>query len=346
MDYARFNYVAQPEDSVTQNGLFPRIGDYDKWAIEWGYRWFPGFKTDAEEKAFLNKWVIDNTGRNKRLLFGTETSAFDPRYQNEDLGDNAMLAGTYGIKNLKRILPNLLQWTAEPDEDYRNAKTMYGEILSQYNRYLGHVVKNIGGIYQTPRVNGENGKVLEFVSRSTQREAMRFLHQQLFTTPTWLIDKKLFVMTGAGDMSGISAAQSSVLNRLLSNPVLTQLLFAESFDEKAAYTSREMLTDLKNACWTELTTNNPIDIYRRSLQKIYAERLINLVKPPAPQSSQGRTDNVPGLNKTNDALSLIRGHIKVLLTGIRTAIANTGDPDTKLHLLDLQDRLKAALQSE
>src|SRR5690606_33293098 len=149
MDYARFNYVAQPEDNISQVGLFPRIGDYDNWAIEWGYRLFPQYKDSASEKGYLNKWVIEKL-KNKRLWFGTESNPDDPRSQNEDLGDDAIKASGYGIKNLKRILPNLHAYTYEPNEDFRNLGSMYNEVVTQFRRYMGHVAKNVAGVYETP----------------------------------------------------------------------------------------------------------------------------------------------------------------------------------------------------
>lgn len=110
MDYARFNYVAQPEDNISDKGLYPRIGDYDNWAIDWGYRLFPQYKNAEDEKGYLNKWVIEKL-KDKRLWFGTETNPDDPRSQSEQVGDDAMKGSMYGIKNLQRILPNLVEWT-------------------------------------------------------------------------------------------------------------------------------------------------------------------------------------------------------------------------------------------
>src|SRR5688572_5071809 len=180
MDYARFNYVAQPEDNISQAGLFPRIGDYDKWAIEWGYRLFPQFKDPQAEKAHLNKWVIEKLS-NKRLWYGTQLNADDPRSQNEDIGDDAMKAGMYGIRNLQRILPNLLEWTREANEDYANLGSMYSHLTGQFSRYMGHVVKNIGGIMETPRTVEEEGAVYEIVPENKQREAVDFLNKHLFS---------------------------------------------------------------------------------------------------------------------------------------------------------------------
>jgi hypothetical protein len=343
MDYARFNYVAQPEDSISEKGLFPRIGDYDKWAIEWGYRWFPESKTPEQEKPVLNKWIVEQLGKNKRLFFGTESDFNDPREQNEDLGDNAMKASSYGIKNLKRILPNLLEWTKAPNEGYENAKKMYMEVVSQFSRYVGHVTKNIAGITTTYKVIEQPGPSAEFVSRATQQEAMQFLQQQLFTTPTWLIDKKLFALTGAGDMNMIASLQSPVLNSLLSGSTIDKLLQFEAYDPAKAYTATAMLNDLKKGIWGELADARSIDVYRRNLQKLYVEKLTSLVKPVAPSASPIPIMQAPGLSRTNDAGSIVKGHMKALAAEIKKVLPVVKDTETRWHLQDVHDRLMNAL---
>ncbi len=337
MDYARFNYVAQPEDNISEKGILPRIGEYDKWAIEWGYRWFPEFKSTEEEKTFFNKWIIEKTAKNKYLWFGTESDANDPRCQNEDLGNNAMKAGSYGIKNLQRIVPNLLSWTREPNEGYTNTKLMYSALVAQFSRYLGHVVKNIGGIYTTPGVVEDGNAVIEFVPKATQKEAMQFLQKQLFKTPYWLLDKKMFVLTGAGDMNTILSLQDQVLSRLIGSNTISKLLQSESFDAAKAYTATEMLNDLKKGIWSELVTHTPTDIYRRNLQKNYVEKLVALVNPPVTASGGA------GLSKTNDALSIVKNHAGNLAFEIRKALPMINHTATKIHLTDLLDRLKRAL---
>jgi hypothetical protein len=344
MDYARFNYVAQPEDNISEKGLFPRIGEYDKWAIEWGYRWFPDAATPEAEKPVLNKWVIERLKDNKHLWFGTETDASDPRGQNEDLGDNAMKASAYGIKNLKRILPNLLEWTKEANEDYTNARTLYSEVVNQFGRYMGHVTKNIGGVTTTPRMVEEGGLVYEFVPEAAQKEAMAFLRQQLFTTPTWLLDKKLQALAGAGNLNTIANLQQSVLNRLLSNNTLDKLIQFEAFDAQKAYTAAEMLSDLKKSVWSELATRGPIDIYRRNLQKIYVEKLVSLVDPAERPAASGPMKQTTCISKTNDALSLLKGQVRSLSTEIRHALPLVKDSATQLHLQDVRERLEKALK--
>ena len=191
MDYARFNYVAQPEDNISPAGLYPRIGAYDEWAIVWGYKPIAGTKDEEEDKKVLNKWTIDNLSANPRLWFGGEGFNFDPRSQTEDLGDNSMKASEYGIKNLKRILPNLPEWTREEADKYDNLEEMYGELIVQFGRYMNHVAKNVGGIYETFKSVEQPGDVYEVTPKALQKDAVSFLARQLFQTPDWLLNKDI-----------------------------------------------------------------------------------------------------------------------------------------------------------
>jgi hypothetical protein len=178
MDYARFNYVAQPEDNISPKGLTARIGDYDMWAIEWGYRYMPDQKTAEAETPFLNKMVMERL-KDKRLWFGTESDPDDPRGQSEDLGDNAMKASAYGIKNLQRIIVKLPEWTKEANKDYTSLGQMYGTLVGQFSRYMGHVSKNIGGVQTTPKMQEEGGVIVEFTSKAKQKEAMQFFAEPI-----------------------------------------------------------------------------------------------------------------------------------------------------------------------
>ncbi len=348
MDYARFNYVAQPEDKVGDAGMFPHIGEYDKWAIEWAYRWLPQFKTAKEETPYLNKLVSDRLAKNPRLIFGTESDPNDPRNQNEDLGDNSMTASAYGIKNLKRIMPNIMEWTKTPDEGYTNATTIYGQVVGQFGRYMGHVTKNIAGIYTTPSMVEQATPIISFVPKAKQKEAVRFLQAQLFTTPTWLMDKKLYSFIGTGDMKTIASLQNAQLSRLISTSTISKLLDFEAYSPAQAYTATELFNDLKSGIFSELKTGKSIDIYRRNLQKMYAEKMIAILKP----SNQGAAGAMaaafggsagPNINAM-DHLSIVKGHVRGLLADIRTALPKTTDPASKLHLQDVSDRLKEALE--
>jgi len=347
MDYARFNYVAQPEDNITEKGLFPRIGDYDKWAIEWGYRWYPQYKTAEEETPFLNNLVIERLSANKRLWFGTEVNPDDPRSQNEDLGDNAMKAGAYGIKNLQRILPNLMSWTKVSTEDYSNLNTLYNEVVIQYGRYMGHAAKNIGGIYETPKSVEQQGSVYEYVPKATQKEAMEFLQKQLFTTPTWLINNDVFSRIGQNAVNTIGARQEVILSRLLSNTTFAKLIQAEAANGNAAYSLVDMLSDLKTGIWSELASKKPIDVYRRNLQKSFVERIGTIINPaPSPLGSFGgiTISFGPSIDaKKSDIISVLKGTLRQLRSEITATLPTTTDRMTRYHLQDVSERITQIL---
>lgn len=345
MDYARFNYVAQPEDGITAKGIFPRIGDYDKWAIEWGYRWMPEFKTAEEERTYMNQWIIKSLRQNNRLLFGTEQDHNDPRFQNEDLGDNAMKAGAYGIKNLKRIVPNLMEWTKAANEDYSNAGGMYREVVNQFTRYVGHVIKNIGGITTTPKAIEEQGSVTAFVPKVRQKEAMAFLQQHVMATPTWLIDKKLASVTRADYINGIASVQQAVVGNLISESTFNKLLQFEAAEGNNAYTVSEMMTDLRKGIWKELYSRQPVDMYRRNQQQMHAERLIAFIKP-APAAPGGRSFGPVISAKNSDMLSIAKGQTRTLAAEIHAALPAVKDPTTRLHLKDVLERLEDALKKD
>jgi hypothetical protein len=350
MDYARFNYVAQPEDNVTRSGLFPRIGDYDKWAIEWGYRWMPDYKTAEAEVPVLQKLTTERL-KNKRNWFGTETNPDDPRSQNEDLGNDAMKASGYGIKNLQRIVPSLINWTKQPNESYDGLDEMYNQVQTQFGRYMGHVAKNIGGIYETPKMSEQDGAVYEFTPKSTQKEAMAFLNQQLFTTPTWLINNDIFSRTGTNPQVVIANRQEAILNRIISSSTMTKLFEAEAAIGNSAYKATEVMDDLRRAIFSEVYNRKATDVYRRNLQKMFVERIITLLPGGAAPLSLGGLGITlqisPSLNiKNTDAYSILKGTLRTLRNDIKLALPLTTDNMTKLHLQDLSDRITDVLENK
>lgn len=348
MDYARFNYVAQPEDNISEKGLFPRIGEYDKWAIEWGYRWFPEASTPEDEIAILNKMTIEKL-KDKRYWFGTENNSDDPRSQNEDLGDNAMKAGAYGIKNLQRIVPQLTEWTKEPNKDYENLSELYTEVTMQFGRYMGHVTKNIGGIYETPKTVEQQGSVYEYVPKPIQKEAMRFLNKQLFSTPQWLINNDILNKIGNTGIAVISARQEAVLSRLISTATINKLLSMEAELNTNAYKAADMLDDLKKGIWGELAERKAIDIYRRNLQKSYVERVGQIVSPASTPSFGGIFISIgaPAAmtdTKKSDIISVLKANLRALRAEIKTAYPAIADKMTKYHLQDVADRIDRILE--
>lgn len=351
MDYARFNYVAQPEDNISSKGLYPRIGDYDKWAIEWGYKYFPETKNAQQEVPILNKMTIESA-KNRRLWFGTETNPDDPHSQNEDLSDNAMKASTYGIKNLKVILTNLPEWTKEPADGYGNLENMYSQLTTQFGRYMGHVAKNIGGIYENPKTVEQAGSVYERTPAATQKEAMTFLDTQLFKTPTWLLNKPILDNISQDGLEVVGRLQNTTVNRILSTSTLTKLISAEALDGASAYKITDLFSDLNGSIFTELKSSQPIDVYRRNLQKLYVDKLISIVKPaPMPTAVNailaGRGGSAQsGLTASqSDVMSVVKGQLRELDTTIKAG-AGAATGLNKYHLQDLSDRIEDALDAK
>lgn len=330
MDYARFNYVAQPEDNITEKGIFPRIGAYDKWAIEWGYRVLPEHISAEEETRILNQMIVDKTKMGPEYSWGIErvadvpTSLLDPRNQNEDLGDDNMLASSYGIKNLKRILPNVLNWTLNPGDSYVKAGEMYQEIVAQYKRYMFHVGMNIGGLMTDPKTADQHGPVYTAVPKEKQKRAMAFLQKELFQTPYWLMDKKMYSLT-ATDFTGVEAVQKDMLKGLMDLKQVQQFRSMELFSGDKAYSTAEILEDLKQGIFSELSTSSKITLNRRNVQRAYLLNLIALYRA--------------GLATDMDVTSIVKQQAKKLAASLKGASVVMKDKDSKSHLLDLYDRI-------
>ncbi|MFN3772955.1 MAG: zinc-dependent metalloprotease [Cloacibacterium normanense] len=338
MDYARFNYVAQPEDNVGEAGLMPRIGDYDDWAIEWGYRRFYNYNSPEKEKAHLNKWVMEKL-QNPRLWFGTETNPYDPRSQSEQVGDNPMLAGKYGVKNLQRIMENIEAWSTKPNEDYSSLNNRFTQVSGQFARYLGHVSKYIGGVKETPKMVEQKGAIYELVSKSEQKEALKFLSENVFTTPNWLLKTSVLTKIDKSPIEVVENLQKTVLNRVLSEGVLNKLYEGESLDANA-YAVYDYLQDIKNSVFSELKSSSKIDIYRRNLQKNFVETLI--ARTQASKPSTGR--NAETISDNSDVKSLTRGVLREIKADASKNAQNAQDAVTKYHLEDLVYRIDKALE--
>ena len=338
MDYARFNYVAQPEDNVGEAGLMPRIGDYDDWAIEWGYRRFYNYNSPEKEKAHLNKWVMEKL-QNPRLWFGTETNPYDPRSQSEQVGDNPMLAGKYGVKNLQRIMENIEAWSTKPNEDYSSLNNRFTQVSGQFARYLGHVSKYIGGVKETPKMVEQKGAIYELVSKTEQKEALKFLSENVFTTPNWLLKTSVLTKIDKSPVEVVENLQKTVLNRVLSEGVLNKLYEGESLDANA-YAVYDYLQDIKNSVFSELKSSSKIDIYRRNLQKNFVETLI--ARTQASKPSTGR--NAENVSDNSDVKSLTRGVLREIKADASKNAQNAQDAVTKYHLEDLVYRIDKALE--
>jgi len=337
MDYARFNYVAQPEDHIAQKGIFPRIGIYDKWAIQWGYTYLPVADEQAEKK-IVNKWIIDSLKANPRLWFGTETNPFDPRSQTEDLSDDNVIASEYGIKNMKRLAANLINWTKEEAGHYEHLQSMYTAMLGQFNRYMNHVLRNIGGIYETPKSEEQAGDIYEPTPKAKQVAALQFLNRQLFTTPTWLLDKSILnKITMPLGNENVNTIQINVLSSLISPTRLNRISASANRFNLATtdYLSiDELLKEVLKTITVEMNTHANADLYRRNLQRAFVETLSNTIDLKSPTAASV---------KNTDAFTFSKIALQRFRTQIQANLALTTDATTKYHYQDLADKIKLAL---
>jgi len=338
MDYARFNYVAQPEDNIGKAGLYPRIGDYDKWAIEWGYKPCLNGEDDEQDHLNSNKEIVKRLSENPRLYFGTYESIgnasycfTDPRCQSEDLGDNAMKASEYGIMNLKREMKVLPQWTYEEGDLNTNLKRVYEGIVGQMGRYIGHVCTNVGGEYRNFRSIEQPGKVYTAVPKATQKSALDFLNKQVFIEPAWLISEDYVYRLTNDPESYLRGLASRAFNSgLLSAETLNRMARYER-ESPANYKAVDYFNDLAKMVFSELYNGGApkVSSYRRFLQSQYVKQVIEQVK--------------------NQLLTNTDAHAIMLhqLLTIRTkalAAANTGaDMVTKSHYADIALQIQKEL---
>lgn len=181
MDYARFNYVAQPGD--VEKGVKmtpPLIGECDYFNVKWLYTPIFDVKTSEEEVPILDKWVSEKAG-DPRYRYGKQQifGVIDPSAQTEDLGDDLVKSSEYGVKNLKYLMAHLNEWIGDEDKDYSYRESIYRQILQQYIRYIFHVYAVKGGLYLNERYAGDPRASYEFIDGDYQRRAMDFLCTQL-----------------------------------------------------------------------------------------------------------------------------------------------------------------------
>ena len=321
MDYARFNYVAQPGDDTC---FIPRVGQYDRWAIEWGYRWFPETMKPDDIRTILREWITER-GEDPRYRFG-DPSASDPGATSEALGNDPVRASELGVANLKRILPNLLEWTYDPGESYEQLRELYGEVLEQWQRYVRHVTLAVGGVEWTRRAQGQSGRPYSPVRRDRQRAAMGYLDRHVFRTPEWMIDPEiLYRIEDSGIQDRIRRLQVDALGGLLSVNRMKRLAEQTALSRAEAYSLREMLADLRRAVWWELETGAPVGPFRRNLQRGYLEEVEELLR------------NEDAL--ATDIAPLLRGELSAIREAAEAVATEPSDPLSGLHVEDVIARI-------
>ena len=354
MDYARFNYVAQPEDSIGQNGIMPRINDYDKWAIKWGYT-YTGITDDEEDRKVNTKWIVDSLKVNPRLWFGGEGFNNDARCQSEDLGDNSMKASEYGIKNLKYVMAHLPEWTRDSNGTYTDLTNMYRQVATQYLRYCLHVTANVATVYETWKTVEQAGDVYMSSPKEKQKEAVAFLTKEVFTTPDWLLNNDILNKISNPVRQGSAAnIQTRVLDLVLSDRVFNTLLTMENrYGKGNTYSIIEFMNDVKAGVWTELGTKKPVGIYRRGLQKNYVSNVLASIKEAEAGThymallfgGTAAAENLP-VTVGSDIGSFLALYLEKLRAEILAALPSITDKETKDHYNYIAQQIKNGLANQ
>ncbi|WP_445456814.1 zinc-dependent metalloprotease [Flavobacterium sp. HNIBRBA15423] len=322
MDYARFNYIAQPGD--TDIRFIRQMGPYDSYAINWGYRIIPNTNTPEEEIPTLDQWILEKVG-DPKYEFGKQSSNFNPYSQTEDIGNDAVKASNYGIKNLKIVAKNLPHWTSNETNNYEDLEELYGELLSVWSRYVGHVVTYVGGVNEIEKKPNQEGDVYEVISKSKQKEATEWLIENAFSEQKWLVDITILnKFTPDGYSQKLLNYQKRHLDNLIGIERMGRLLDAEFIDSNN-YTVLELLTDVRNGIW-KINPIKGISISERNIQKAHLDRLISIYNN----------------NKTNysfdvslsDIKSVVYGELIQLKTNLSNIQKSITHKETKYHVLE------------
>ncbi|MEP5341423.1 MAG: zinc-dependent metalloprotease [Algibacter sp.] len=332
MDYARYNYIAQPED---QNIRFIRqIGPYDEYAINWGYRFIPEANTPEKELEQLDAWILEKSG-DPRYVFGKQSSRFDPRSQTEDIGNDALKAGDYALKNLKYVIEHLQEWTSDSTNNYDDLEELYGELLGCWSRYVNHVLTNVGGVYENLLKPNQEGVPYQAVPKKLQEASIQWLHKNAFETPYWLVDKDLLTnIDYAGYTSRLGRLQNRYLSRLLSFDCLGRLLDHETIDA-TNYSALEMMQDLRKGIWSEVNMTKNVTMYRRNLQRAYIDQMASLMTGSLKEASFNVSQS--------DIRALVRGELNTLKRLVNNASYRHTNTITKYHYKDCLTRINLIL---
>lgn len=334
MDYARYNYVAQPGD---ENIRFIRqMGPYDHYAVNWGYRWLPNIQEPEDEKATLNQWILAKAD-DPKFKYGRQSSYFDPQSQTECIGDDPIKASTYGIKNLKYVMTQLPSWTSDQTNDYDDLEELYGELLGVFNRYVRHVARNVGGVYENIKTPEQEGTVYTALSAEEQRKSMEWLHKNIFETPAWLLDTSVLQnIDHTAYFENVRRVQSSQLNQLMGLETLGRLINSETTQDDN-YSAYEMLSDLRKGLWSEAYRSRNVELYRRNLQNTYLDYMADLLT-----DNDASNYNV----ETSDVRTLVRGELTTLKRTLNRAKNTNVNTMTKYHYENAIAKIDELFDSE
>ncbi|HEY2825538.1 MAG TPA: zinc-dependent metalloprotease, partial [Gemmatimonadales bacterium] len=344
MDYARNNYVAQPGDNVL---LSPKIGPWDFYTINWGYRLIKGAASPEAERPLLDS-LARLQDRHPEFQFGDDGD--DPRTQSETLGDDPVKAATFGVANIKRLMPMIMPaTTADKLDTYGDMASLYNNVVGQWGREINGVAQVVGGVYHTDKYPGQAGPVYTPVPRERQAAAVKFLNDNVFQTPMYLLDPQIQRLTeNEGSLSRIRARQDAVLTTILNDDKLARLAdqAATATAADPAYTLADLFGDLRHGIFSELadTSRVTVDAYRRNMQRALVEQLDRLVNGTSAAGGAGGRGGRGGASpRPADARALARLELKDLETMVSNAVPHASDRMTQAHLEDLKADIQKAL---
>jgi hypothetical protein len=347
MDNIHYNYVAQPGDKMSPNGMVPHIGEYDKWAIKYGYTYTGNEDFDQEKKTVLG-WINKIQTTNPKLKFSADkdinpNDPSDPRSLSEDLGDNPVKAGEYAINNMKIVMANLLNWTKEDMDMYDNTTRMYDNVMDWWLIIMRHAFSQLGGVREDLKTVEQPGDVYTPVSKEAQKQAMAFLQKEVFHTPTWLLDPNVLnKISKPAKREKVQRFQVEALYQLMTSNRMYRMNAEEMrYGKQNMYSLDEMLTDIENSLWSELRSAQPvIPADRRTLQKSWIENMRQALSAATTAPAQGSTS--PDLTNT-DLPVIVRTHMETIMKQCKVAAAKCKDPMTLAHILYAQNKLSKLL---
>jgi hypothetical protein len=350
MDYARQNYVAQPGDGLKPKDYIRRLGPFDDFAINWGYRMLPSTKSSDDERATLNGWLVNQTGWPQYRYVPQQYGGVDPRSQTEDIGDDPMKATTYALMNMRKMIPQLVSWTTRTGDNYADLAELYDEALGKWSLYMGHVTTEIGGVNVDLKSADQGANVYRVVPKAKQKAALAFLNANVFTTPTWLEPTDILSRIGP---SSLLTRQSNVITSLLGTPRLARLAESEELDAANAYPLAEFLNDLKADVFAGATP----DANRRTLQRVYVERLAAIINPPPAPTlppgvtpPQGPVTPIPFVTAPNvprsDLPAMARAQLRQIRDDAKRMATTAQGAVAKAHWQDISDRVDEALEAK
>jgi hypothetical protein len=360
MDYARQNYIAQPGDGLEPKDFIRRLGPFDDYVINWGYRVIPQAATPEAERTILNGWYVNQKGPMPYRYVPQGLGSMDPRVQTEDMSDDPVRASTYAVANLKRVVPNLVTWIAKPGQDYEDLEELYTETVGMWALYMGHVTTLIGGVNVDLKTGEQAGPVYNPVPKAKQKAALQFLADNVIRTPSWLAPDDILTRIGPPSGGGsLATRQANVVTQLLDARRLTRLVESEALSGDDAYSLTEYLGDVRRVVWGTPGSGSAPDASRRMMQRVYLERLDALISPPPPPAAaagqgpgggggppqqQGALLAAPNVPRT-DLPAMARSQVRAIREEARRAALAAPAGVVRAHWQDIGDRADQMLEA-